>query len=121
MPINYKNYHPDFKNASEFVRFVRANGQCECEGECGRHKTRCRKRNGEPLDKGGVVVLTAAHLDYDGGVCTCKKDTGIKCADPSHLKAMCQGCHLIMDLPHHIANARETRTKKKDSQRGLLI
>lgn len=32
---------------------------------------------------------------------------------PENLQALCQRCHLLADMPHHIANARLTRAEKK--------
>lgn len=152
MPIKNAAIYPGhWKQFSEYIRFERAAGVCECTGECGRdHRGRCTAINGVygKIGRDGVwrstdsihalqsdagmalypnfnfigarVVLTVAHLDSDGGICTCKKDTGFKCANPAHNKAMCQGCHLLMDLPHHMKNAAQTRMEKKDAGRGLL-
>lgn len=65
--------------------------QCECRGECGKHSERCdeinhtwprsRRRRGK-----AKVILTTAHL------CHAKK-----CEKRTHLRAMCQPCHLIYD------------------------
>lgn len=66
------------------------------------------------------VCLTVAHLDSDGGICDCKKLYGLKCAIPAHCKAMCNFCHLMMDLPHHIENRRQNMMVKKDAERGLF-
>jgi hypothetical protein len=140
MPINYKlHYVGWWKQFSEYIRFERAENRCECEGECGyNHDGRCKAENGNYKLKGqnyyekgqngkfydfaiwSRVCLTVAHLDFDGGICQCKKLTGIKCAIPSHCKAMCNGCHLMMDLPHHIENRRKNIANKKDSERGLF-
>ena len=53
------------------------------------------------------VVLTIAHWDNPD-----KMD----CRD-ENLKAACQRCHLLRDLPHHMNNARLTREKKAGLQR----
>jgi hypothetical protein len=108
MPINYKDYPADWKAISLQIRTERAAGRCECEGECERgHAGRCAARQGDPCSTNPTrgVVLTVAHLWR--GPCTCN----VKCGDPQHLKAMCQACHLIYDLPHHVADARRTRAR----------
>lgn len=63
------------------------------------------------LDKDGrakraiKIVLTIAHLDHD-----------ITNNDYANLKALCQRCHLHLDLHQHQRNARETRNKNKGLQ-----
>ena len=44
-----------------------------------------------------TVYLAAAHLDHDPGN-----------NRPRNLKALCQRCHLLLDRPHHRAQARIT-------------
>ena len=53
----------------------------------------------------GLVVLTVAHL------CTCDP----LCAEPSHLKAMCNRCHLRVDMPLHQRHAAETRRREREA------
>lgn len=60
-----------------------------------------------------IVILTVAHLWR--GPCGEHNKAGEKCGDPSHLKAMCQRCHLAYDLPQHQASARATRRRRKAS------
>jgi hypothetical protein len=110
-----RDYAENWKEVSLWVRRERAQDRCECSGECGLHPgMRCIEFDGEPaIYANGKVTLTVAHLDADGGPCTCKRDTGIKCAEPTHLKAMCNRCHLRYDAPHHQRNARETRQRKQ--------
>jgi hypothetical protein len=140
MPIDYKKHYVGWwKQFSEYIRFERAENRCECTGECGMvHVGRCDARNGQYKVKGlsiletpiqgkfydrehwSRICLTVAHLDFDGGVCRCKKEKGIKCAIPSHCKAMCNGCHLMMDLPHHIENRRNNLKAQKDAARSLF-
>ena len=110
MAFDSKNYSPYWKQFSLWVRFERAESKCE----------KCGIGNGEISQNGGKVCLTVAHLDYEGGVCQCKAIYGFKCAKPSHVLALCNGCHLRMDLPMHIAKRTETLTKRKDANRGLL-
>jgi len=99
-------YPPDWKAISRRIR-ERSGGQCECEGECGLHRThpgprRCQERDREPARWAkGIVVLTVAHLNH-------KPDD---CRD-ENLKAMCNRCHLRYDVPHHKRNAFKTRRAK---------
>lgn len=114
MPVDYSKYPADWKDISLSIR-KRSGGQCECQGECGLHKTnpgprRCCERNGEPAKWAkGKIVLTVAHLNHDPMDCR-----------PDNLKAMCQRCHLRYDAPHHAANSARTREAKKNKNHLLL-
>jgi hypothetical protein len=114
-------YPQNWPDVSKRIRFVRANGQCECEGECGLHRTNpgprhCVERDGEPAKwANGIVMLTVAHLDAEGDVCRCLEETGMKCAIEVHLKAMCNRCHLRYDIKQHQRNAARTRRAKKNN------
>ena len=66
-----------------------------------KHNWLCERCH-HPNDKLAGRVLTVHHLDGDPA----------NCAD-WNLAALCQKCHLGIDLKHHMANARETRNKKK--------
>lgn len=107
MPVDYGKYPKDWKAISLAIR-KRAEGRCECLGECGLHRTtpgprRCVERNGEPAKWAkGKVVLTVAHLNH----------TPMDCR-PENLKAMCQRCHLRYDHDLHQRNSYETRRKGK--------
>jgi len=116
MPIRASEqtrYPPNWKTISAKIR-ARSGGRCECEGECGLHRTnpgprRCVERHDEPAKWArGRVVLTTAHLDHQPENC-----------DDANLKAMCQRCHLRYDTPHHQRNAKATRRAKK--QNGELF
>lgn len=103
-PENRDRYPDDWKAISRRIRFDRAEGRCECAGECGRgtHRGRCTNRHGEAAyDTGSTVVLTTAHLDHTPENC-----------DDDNLKAMCQGCHLHYDREHHAATAERTRRER---------
>lgn len=108
MPIRPENrlrYPPEWPEISERIRFGRAGGQCECSGECGRERCapRCTARHGEPHPfTGSKVILTTAH----------RHDPIEDCSD-GNLFAACQACHLLYDMPQHVANARETRERKR--------
>lgn len=103
MPIDYADYPSDWHEISRRIRFERAGGLCECNGECGAHPgVRCAAEHGQPHPvTGSRVVLTVAHLDHD----TAHNADG-------NLRAMCQSCHLRYDAAHHARNARVTRARK---------
>jgi hypothetical protein len=71
---------------------TRGRVQCECRGECLKHKGRCeeirmtwaraRRRRGKVK-----IRITTAHLCHE-----------TKCDKREHLKAMCEPCHQIYDL-----------------------
>jgi hypothetical protein len=106
-------YPSTWKEFSRWIRYERAQGRCECEGECGLHRThpgprRCTERDGEPAQWAkGIVVLTVAHLNATGGPCQCDP----LCATDAHVKAMCQRCHLRYDVKLHMRNAYATRRR----------
>lgn len=106
-PENKARYPRDWKAISKAIR-ERSGGRCECEGECGLHRTnpgprRCVERHGEPAKWAkGMVILTVAHLNHQPEDCR-----------PENLRAMCQRCHLRYDHDHHQRNAYETRRRGK--------
>ena len=91
MPItaDRKHLYPaNWKQISARIRFVRAEGRCECVGECGLHKGRCKRRHGhveyrEKWDGGHIetrevkIVLTVAHRIH-----------GSDCSDANLLRSM---------------------------------
>lgn len=103
-------YGPEWAELSRSIREERAQGRCECTGECKwkphvlaaldsamlgdiwepeSTSPRCRAQNGQRSPyTGSKVVLTVAHLDRNG-------HEGVH--RPERLKAMCQGCHLSYD------------------------
>lgn len=137
------HYAEGWKEFARFIREERAGGRCECMGECGLHPPvlygpgpvasmkgadpdtripvprRCIEQDGEParyMKRGTIVMLTVAHLNADGGPCRCNP----RCIDPTHVKAMCQRCHLRYDGPRHTRNARESRLIPAGEQQPLL-
>ncbi|MGW6658906.1 hypothetical protein [Rhodococcus sp. NPDC055024] len=109
MPIRPENRHrypKDWKAISQRIRFDRAQGRCECAGECGRntHEGRCPNvHGGAAYGTGSRVILTTAHLNH------MPEDCG-----DGNLRAMCQGCHLHYDREHHA----ETRRATLDAERA---
>ena len=103
-PENRSRYPDNWPSISAWIRFSRALGRCECEGECGRgtHDGRCPNRQGQAAyGTRSKVVLTVAHLDHTPENC-----------DPANLKAMCQGCHLHYDRDHHAETRAVTRARE---------
>jgi hypothetical protein len=118
VPWDRSKYPADWEERRARV-LERSGGQCECTGECGLHPDRgngprrCVEQNGHKAKWAkGKVVLTTAHLDEDGP---------LDCPD-DRLKAMCQRCHLRMDMRMHRRNASATRVRKIEEagQRRLL-
>ena len=127
MPVDYSNYPSDWHAISKQIRAERAGHICECVGECGTdheaehdaeiaevlrelgkslNADRCQAMNrcDHPITN-SRVVLTVAHL------CNCHP----LCANPLHLKALCQRCHLRLDKPIHMRNAARTRRARKNN------
>ncbi|WP_433542079.1 hypothetical protein ACQP10_37975 (plasmid) [Streptosporangium sandarakinum] len=102
-PENLARYPADWKAISDGIRFGRAQGVCECAGECGKHPGRCLARHGEEHpDTGSVVVLTAGHRNHQ------PEDVR-----PENLAAWCQRCHLAYDAALHAATAARTRWARR--------
>lgn len=111
MPRPKPPYPPAWAAFSRYIRFEVARGQCQCAGECGLHRThpgprRCVERDRTPARWArGIIVLTVAHL------CDCDP----LCAEPTHVKAMCQRCHLRTDVALHQRHAAETRRLAREA------
>jgi hypothetical protein len=112
-PENRARYPADWRQISDAIK-RRAEGQCECLGECARatHAGRCPNVHGKAAyGTGSIVVLTTAHLDHTPENC-----------DPVNLRAMCQGCHLHYDHDHHRETAARTRRSAEEaSGQGVLL
>lgn len=112
MPIrkeNAKRYPPEWPEISARIRFERAGGRCECEGECGlNHGGRCEARHGHEHPRTGNrrVTLTCAHL----------AEPIEDCSD-ANLKAMCEQCHNRYDAPARAAGV--ARRREAERQRVL--
>jgi hypothetical protein len=115
-PENKDRYPVEWKKISQYVRFTRAGGHCECEGECGRgHQGRCPNLHGQPAyGTGSTVILTTAHLNHTPEICGTDDDPFC------YLKAMCQGCHLHYDKDHH-AQTRRRNLERLQRNRGQLV
>lgn len=108
MPIrkeNLKRYPPNWKEISARIRFVRADGQCECDGRCGRphDEGRCAALHGHPHpETESTVVLTTAHLAEP-----------IEDVRDENLMAMCQRCHNRYDAPARVAGVKARREAER--------
>ena len=88
-PANWKEIVAEIRGRS---RNADVKEQCECQGECCKHQGRCEEINGTwaryRRREGKVKIrFTIAHLCHTP-----------RCDDRTHLKAMCEPCHLIYDL-----------------------
>lgn len=122
-PENRDRYPADWPAISLRIRTDRADGRCECAGECGTRgakaraclltlgrTARCEALHGAVSWRtGSVIVLTVAHLD----------DTPEHC-DDENLRAMCQACHLAYDTLIHQANRAATRRAAQAALPGLF-
>jgi 5-methylcytosine-specific restriction endonuclease McrA len=90
MPIDYRDYPPNWKAISLAVREA---AQWRCEF--------CGAQQGQPNPRTGArVVLTVAHLDHD----TTHNER-------ANLRALCQACHLRLDRWLHVRNRRYGKMK----------
>jgi len=130
MPIDYADYHPDWKSISRQIR-EQAGNVCEF---CGAPNGETVQRNAAgdwkllddldtmQSDAGWAwlgtydpsdpvrVVLTVAHLDHD----TANND-------PANLRALCQRCHLNWDRERNIAKAKVTAAATRGRKRWERI
>lgn len=117
MPIDYKKYPPNWWDFRVRI-LARAALRCECTGQCGLHGGkhaghRCTERHHQPARWArGRIVLTLAHQ------CSCDPI----CANPAHVIAACQRCHLRIDRWKHAAAAKLTRRRNGEgggTRKGL--
>ena len=103
-------YPTDWAAISKRIR-CRAEGQCECTGECALHRgNRCQERDGEEARFAqGTVVLTVAHRNHF------KSD----CRD-ENLVALCNTCHLRYDLNLHARNAFHSRDRTAEGMDDMF-
>ena len=118
MATDMSKYPDGWRSFASEIKFGRADGRCECTGECGLHgpslfkkgKRRCVETHGSKAKWAkGRVILSVAHLNAKDGPCQCDP----LCSNPAHVKAMCSRCHLRYDVPRHVENA----TRKRDEKR----
>lgn len=127
MPIDYKEYHPDWKAISLRIRNERAGGKCEwcgrvnglyyitnADGTPDKIFPECDDKDyAEVCKEYGShvvrIVLTVAHIDRD------KTNN-----DDANLAALCQRCHLNHDRHQHAENRRNGRNWKRDQTKMEL-
>lgn len=110
-PDDRARYPDDWPEISHRIRFERAGGRCECEGECGHdHGGRCEARHGLPHPvTGSKVVLTTAHRNHTPEE-----------REDHELFAACQRCHLAYDRDHHAASRRKRAEERKAKERERI-
>lgn len=111
-PSNKDRYPSDWPEISHRIRFERARGRCECEGECGHdHGGRCEAKHGLPHPvTGSKVVLTTGHRNH----------TPEDCRD-ENLAGWCQRCHLAHDREEHARSRKERAEAKKAAERERFM
>lgn len=136
-------YPLEWATVARQVKWDRAEGLCECEGECGsnhgawgRDGARCAiphlahivrdPRRPEIwwhevdmpvhqlLDTERKVIRVVLTVAH---LCACDP----LCAERAHLKAMCNRCHLCLDRTLHQRHAAETRRLTKESLGQLAL
>ncbi len=111
MPIDYKEYPPNWKR--EIVPAIRQRSGDRCEGSP--KYPRCRAANKQPHpDTGSIVVLTTAHMDRD--VKNNFYDLLDANAPGNNLRHLCQRCHLGHDRSQHVHSRKYGRASKKEQQ-----
>lgn len=129
MPVDYKNsYPPNWFTEIRPSILERAGHKCE---QCGVPNYKVILRgvyDGQPVYQDDVftiydaetsevittdyanwidgkkfikVILTIAHICHDS-----------MCTNPLHLLALCQRCHLRLDMGHHVKNRKANKLKK---------
>lgn len=100
MPINRKDYPPDWRRIRWQVVVERAQGQCEHIYPSG---NRCEARDWHPHPvTGSMVVLACCHLDHD------RTNN-----DMSNLAAFCQLHHNQHDADQHAETLDEYRRQQR--------
>ena len=95
MPVNYNEYPPNWEEIRKKI-LKRAGNRCEL----------CGAENYKPHWKtGSKVILTIHHINFN-------REDNRDC----NLIALCQRCHLRLDLCLHISSRKKKRTCKKSLQ-----
>lgn len=107
MPIDYRNYPPNWSSEIRPAILLRAGNACE--GSPQYPGCRARNRHRHPVT-GSVVVLTVAHLDHDPSY-----------NEAHNLRAWCQRCHLTYDATLHAARAKKTKLRREFNAQQLPL
>lgn len=123
MPMDRARYPADWEAISQRIR-ERADNRCEWCGAPNKHwivRSPVEPRVYRVVTEGEerwpgrwvFVVLTVHHIgiDREDGTPGDPHDKH-DCRD-ANLTALCQRCHLLADLPLHMANAAATRRRKR--------
>lgn len=127
MPIDYKEYHPEFRSGTIHEAVVARSGnhceECNVEngaiikrdGDTYRYANACEFENIVRLSDAGYpvtrvikqlglikIVLTKSHTDHN------KHNN-----DLSNIRHLCQRCHLRHDMDRHIRNRKYGRYHRK--------
>ena len=108
MPWNRADYPPDW---SEVIRpAMLARAQNRCEGSPAYPACRVLNHTWHSVTH-SRTVLTIAHL------CRCDP----KCGETSHLRAMCQRCHLTLNVDLHRQHAEDTARRQSEALGQLRL
>lgn len=115
MPIDYKDYPPNWE--TQIVPAIRKRSGNKCEGSP--RYPDCRAANADPHPAtGSIVVLTTAHMDHN------KHNNYYHPVFANHhlnnLRHLCQRCHLKHDINQHVANRKYGRKNKGEHQTKLF-
>jgi hypothetical protein len=108
MPWNRAEYPPDWSDVIRPAMIARA--QNRCEGSPAYPGCRVKNYSAHSVT-GSRVILTTAHL------CRCEP----KCGELSHLRLLCQRCHLTLDAELHAQHAAETFQRKSEAAGQLRL
>jgi len=108
MPWNIKDYPVDWCDVIRPAIIARA--QNRCEGSPAYPGCRVLNYSRHP-DTGSKVILTTAHL------CRCSP----LCGELSHLRALCQRCHLQLDAELHAHHAAATWRRTSEAAGQLRL
>ena len=127
MPMNRKDYPPDWEDISRFIRFERADGKCErCGAPHGalivrdpRHPEHYETLDDMEAEIAALegervirVVLTTAHLPEAASTMDCR---------PEVLAALCQRCHFHLDRERHLATRAAKRAQERQTVGQLIL
>jgi len=106
MPMQRERYPANWE---EISRSIRERDAWRCAF--------CGASQGQPHPlTGSRVVLTVAHLGTDLPDGSSGDKHNKQDVRPENLAALCQRCHLRLDIDEHAQNSRVTRTKKRIAQ-----
>jgi len=108
MPWNIKDYPADWCDVVRPAILARA--QNRCEGSKNYQNCYVLNYTAHP-DTGSKVILTTAHL------CRCAP----KCGELSHLRLLCQRCHLTLDVELHQQHVVDTWRRKSEAAGQLRL